>query len=431
MYEYCSVIIKKYSKYTIPSLAPKGFNSVLDPPHIDKWQHLSVNCTLQFLVLLEDSGQISLQVILNNSTFLENIRLPLGCNHDSIQFTCKCPIISCKYISEEFGPKVLKRFQINLSNEMDFNRIVISLKNLSFIIKTAKTSIARNTMINQTLDFSNSKKGSFTENNIASTHRNSSVQFQTQNMVMDFSQLYQKKPGKELNSCSNTTFPIANLPMTQQNFPTAEVSVEHFSQDLNTPLATQTIPSPPEPLSVKLLEVSQPLSNNLRHSLTTKNEKRNTAISFDLPSEKGTTLHNDNDLLNVTNLPKGRQEKEDLVQIQSSANVVTTLATLGNLEKETATKQNKEKVDDKLGGSENVAHTNEHQKRKEIPFCSSNNGIETDTTLVQEEMMAAKKTSRDPPRKISKRLIKEKLKDEEFMKWVNKVEKVLSKMFEK
>lgn len=423
MYEYCSVIIKKYSKYTIPSLAPKGFNSVLEPPHIDKWQHLSVNCTLQFRVLLEDSGQVALQVILNNSTFLEHIRLPLGSNHDLIQFTCKCPIISCKYISEEFGPKVLKRFQINLSNEMDFNRIVISLKNLSFIVKTAKTSIARNTMINQTLDFSNSKEGNFIDNNNANnnnanTYKNSSVQFQTQNMVMDFSQLYQEKSGRELNNCSNTTFPIANLPMTQQNFPTAEISVEHLTQDLNTPLATQSIPSPPEPFGVKLSEVSQPLSNNLRHSPTTKNEKRNTAISFDLPFEKGTTLHNDNNLLDVTDLPKGRQEKEDLVQIRSSANVVTTLATLGSLEKENATKQNKEKVDDKLSGSQNVAHTNEYQKRKEIPLCSLINGTETETTLVQEEKMVAKKISRDSPRKISKRLIKEKLKDEEFMKWV-------------
>ncbi|QID87271.1 hypothetical protein GRS66_009942 [Saccharomyces pastorianus] len=418
MYEYCSVIIKKYSRYTIPSLAPKGFSSVLEPPHIDKWQHLSVNCTLQFKVLLEDSGQVALQVILNNSTFLEHIRLPLGSNHDSIQFSCKCPIISCKYISEEFGPKVLKRFQINLSNEMDFNRIVISLKNLSFIVKTAKTSIARNTMINQTSDFSNSKKGNFNENNNAGTYRNSSVQFQTQNMVMDFSQIYQEKCARELNNCSNITFPMTNLPMTQQNFPTPEANVEHFSQDLNTPSATQTIPIAPEPLSVKLLEASPPLSNKSRHSPTTKKENRNTAISFDLLSKKGAILHNGNDTLNVADLPKKRQSTEDLVQIRSSANVVTTLGTSCNLVKKNATKQNKEKVDNKLSDSQNVAHTNEYQKKKEIPLCGPINGLETKMTLIQEEMMAAKKTSRDPPRKISKRLIKEKLKDEEFMKWV-------------
>ncbi|CAI4048395.1 hypothetical protein SKDZ_13G2590 [Saccharomyces kudriavzevii ZP591] len=430
MYEYCSVIIKKYSKYTVPSIAPKGFYSLLEPPQLDKWQHLSTNCTLQFQILLEDSGQVVIHVILNNSTLLEHIRLPLGNNHDLIQFSSKCPIISCKYISEEYGPKMLRRFQINLPSDLEFNRIVICLRNLNFIMRTAKTSIAQNTIKNQVLDNSNNKRAEVSEDNNLGTYSNFNTQFQTQNMIMDFSQCYQEESERELSNRPNRTLPRRNFSMVQQSFPNADVSVEQFSQDFNTPLASQAVPSRPEQLSVKLAEASQGLPNVTNCSSDAAREKKNTPISVDLPLGKDITSCNTN-LSHLVNLPRENLQKEENIE---GTGLATTPAMRRNIEGQNVTKQdasNRKKVDNKLSGSQETENANISQRNTEISSSGPNNRKEADSAVTQEVMMGVAKTYRNASRKISKRLIKEKLKDEGFMKWVNKVETVLSKMFEK
>lgn len=419
MYEYCSVIIKKYSKYTIPSFAPNGFRSMLEPPQIDKWQHLSTNCTLQFRVLLMDSGQVLIHVVLNNSTLLENIRLPLGDNQDLIQFSCKCPIISCKYISEEFGPRMLRRFQINLPNDVEFNRTIVSLKNLNFVLRTAKTSIAQNTITSQVLDINNGKKVNFAEGTNTSNYAHSSTQFQTQNMIMDFSQRCQEKSEREQSNRSNITLPHDNFPMAQQSWPNTELNVVHSSQDLNTPSATQTVLSRPEPLNVQPLEVSQSLAKTTSCLPNIENQKNQTETNSDLLSRKDIASCKPG-LMEIAHLPKERVEKESRMH-STTGLVKTPTTTVWSLEKENTTRQNfnnKENVDNKLSDSQKSRGINTSNRRTEIPLNDTLNGTKEEVSLGGEITVNVKNANRNAPRKISKRLIKEKLKDKEFMNWV-------------
>ena len=418
MYEYCSVTIKKYSKYTIPSLAPNGFYSMLEPPQIDKWQHLSTNCTLQFRVLLMDLGQVVIHIVLNNSTLLENIKLPLGNNQDMIQFSCKCPIISCKYISEEFGPKMLRRFQINLPNEIDFNKTIVSLKNLNFILRTAKTSIARNMITNQVLDIKNSKKADFTESTNVSGYKNSNAQFQTQNMIMDFSQRYQEEPEREASIHPNNILTHKNFPIAQPSWPKTDLSAGHSSQDLNTPLTTQAVSSWPEPLNVQLPEASQILPKITGCFPNIVNQKKNIDPIVDLASSRKNISERATTLLDV-HTPKEQTEKD--VQVQSSTVLATTPPKICGLDKENPTAQNANimtKVDNKLDGSQRSKNANTPCRNEEPILNGLFNGTKEKTYLDEGTSLSVKNVNMNASRKISKRLIKKKLKDEDFIKWV-------------
>ncbi|GHM90581.1 hypothetical protein SCAW_025610 [Saccharomyces cerevisiae] len=414
MYEYCSVVIKKYSKYTIPSFAPNGFQSMLEPPQIDKWQHLSANCTLQFRVLLMDSRQILINVVLNNSTLLENIRLPLGDNQDLIQFSCKSPIISCKYISEEFGPRMLRRFQMNLPNDVEFNRTVVSLKNLNFVLRTARTSIAQSTITSQVQGNNNGTKVCFTEGPKVSSYTNPNTQFQTQNMIMDFSQRYQEESERESNNRSNITLPHDNIQIAQQIWPNTDLNVVHSSQDLNTPMATQTVLGRPESLIVQPLEVSQSLPNTTNCLPNAENKKKKVDTTSDFTSRKEIALCKTG-LLETIHIPKERES-----QMQSVTGLDATPTIIWSPGKDNTAKKNtsnKKNIDDKLTNPQKSGNTHTPDRNKEVLPNGTLNETRKEASPSEGLTIRVKNVNRNASRKISKRLIKEKLKDEEFMKW--------------
>ncbi|CCF56812.1 hypothetical protein KAFR_0B05160 [Kazachstania africana CBS 2517] len=135
------VKVRMYSVYTQAIFAPLGFETrLVSPLNAEKWKHLteSQNMNLSFQILVQENGTIIVQTLANGTSVLDEIKTSVMEDAKPIQFNVRDPVISCKYLIHENSMQVLKRFQITLTSYSDFSKIYDLLSILKFKIKYAK-----------------------------------------------------------------------------------------------------------------------------------------------------------------------------------------------------------------------------------------------------------------------------------------------------
>lgn len=142
--------IRKYSNYGELIPAPKGFLSPRRPTDINKWQHHQVDNTLSMSIMKNATNSIRIRVFWGTDRVLEDTDTGLlkwtdgsSTSFCPIQFSAKSPSIMCKFLIIESGRLFIKRFQISFYTDNDYQRCNMVLNELGFVIRAANTTSTR------------------------------------------------------------------------------------------------------------------------------------------------------------------------------------------------------------------------------------------------------------------------------------------------
>ncbi|CCD26460.1 Rec114p NDAI_0H02860 [Naumovozyma dairenensis CBS 421] len=379
--------LKLYSKFEEPILAPLGFQTKQKPLPLDKWKHHSqtspeLPLTFQLLHFNPNINGISHSIVsfrvisgdpVGNFTILEEVCSPIApLSSQIIQFSAKSPTLSCKYLSNETnGVVYLRRFQISLEKDVDFARICSILISMQFVMKNGRlsnTALDRSRMIgiaNNPINYSNP--------NIEIRNHNKNDSFpqeiQTQNLLnsqmFPFSQL-EMQPTQALDY-SQSQFAFNTPALVNSN----NMDVNHCNDVTTSKLFDN---SNLEKESFEKLNLPTRNSFTQREEVYSKNGIASSGQNF---SEQGNNNPDKNYISISEEIEKGKEEEEE----KEDNNNISNLPTIEMLQK----------VKRKVGKIEKETSKKEHKSKY----------------------------------KISKKIIKEKLKDNNFLRWVDKVENVL------
>ncbi|CAL9730422.1 hypothetical protein MOUN0_J05204 [Monosporozyma unispora] len=134
--------IKFFSQFLEDIPISNGVETQMSQLDMSKWKHFSENENFKFKLKYENEA-LTLTVWINNVQPLEHIIISKQdielkrLNH--VQFSIKSPRISCKYLklSNNFN-LVQRRFQMTLEKEDDFNKLIQLFKQINFVVKEAK-----------------------------------------------------------------------------------------------------------------------------------------------------------------------------------------------------------------------------------------------------------------------------------------------------
>lgn len=130
--------IKLLSQYPEHIPVPHGFQIPPPPPDIQKWKHLPVSSNLSLQIFLNGDINVELKVVYQETIVLEQASFPFHESKNIIQFTVQQPAISCKYIQKSTNSQVLKRFQIVFPSIEVYNSVVTALSAIGCTIKGAR-----------------------------------------------------------------------------------------------------------------------------------------------------------------------------------------------------------------------------------------------------------------------------------------------------
>lgn len=143
MQELLSIPVRVYYVYSEPIAAPQGFETNMAPLDKNKWKQFGDNYDIRFQIMIVENKYAMVKVVWNGKDSLEETAVSIMDSERLIQFNVKSPSISCKYIRQMNGSIYLRRFQILLKNDDDFMKISTVLCNLHFVVKDPKVSLSQ------------------------------------------------------------------------------------------------------------------------------------------------------------------------------------------------------------------------------------------------------------------------------------------------
>ncbi|SMN19184.1 similar to Saccharomyces cerevisiae YMR133W REC114 Protein involved in early stages of meiotic recombination [Maudiozyma saulgeensis] len=130
-----SIPIKTYSKYDGTIIAPYGFNSLSPQFDNKKWQHFNHNYQITFLIEIVQEKLISIRTVMGSTTLLDDILTTVDGLNEGIRCSSRCPSLSFKYLKQENRVQVLKRFQLEFNNSTEFSSVKKTLQAIRLNIK--------------------------------------------------------------------------------------------------------------------------------------------------------------------------------------------------------------------------------------------------------------------------------------------------------
>ncbi|QLL30513.1 hypothetical protein HG536_0A03310 [Torulaspora globosa] len=445
--------VKFYSTYSELIPAPRGFDTIFNPLQSDKWQHFPENFPSNLTLSLGKDKTCHVVVAWNGRT-METIKVNLLDSARTIQFTARCPAISCKYIVLTESGMFMRRFQVSLNSEDDFERLQVILAGLRVAVKPARPRMSTadqsklnckylgqpnvsanplSTIESNTLAANLSAQNAFSDNSLVeSQYATGSVEqgFQYPLCSQISSEIpWQAQSGSYFATALNhsDTQNEAQMVLPNQCFP--------FSND-TTSLTGPAPPIPSKPevpsdcgMQSTVQSISVALNKETKANLEFTTEgscsiskstegKDVTCIApAELFTEKKSCLSKDN-----IELP---QLRRDLIskphETRSEGNRSQEIAS----EHLAITTPSEKNV---LDNERNIRSEEGASKKGLKPL-----GVNKSNDTKNEEKASRQSPIVQPAAtfqkiRISKRAIKEKLKDEYFMKWVSKVEEALSAM---
>ncbi|CCK70477.1 Rec114p KNAG_0E02160 [Huiozyma naganishii CBS 8797] len=143
------VVVKCYSKYGDDVFVTNGFDSKTEQPKLDKWVHYPLDHMITFSIEVNlKQNTLLLQTVSDKAGILDYVRLNLTEATQLIQFSMKYPSLSCKYlttVATGSRMRAVKRFQMVFRDQRDYTVTEKVLGCLKFKIKNAKFSKAAQT----------------------------------------------------------------------------------------------------------------------------------------------------------------------------------------------------------------------------------------------------------------------------------------------
>lgn len=436
-----SIPIRLYSTYGDFINAPNGFDIPANQLDKTKWKHFNQNYFISLVIERFGGNRVTLTLTSRENIILDILSTIVGNANNHFKLSCRSPSLSCKYLKEENGSQILKRFQIEFINSTDFSNTLIILKSLSIPIKEfppiPNTSLS---MRDCTLTYPSNNYSIPLAKNYTTLENNSFIEQESQLTTTQMepyvssqkSFLTQPNIGVFQNiMCTNDGSVPDNLNPTQKN------SDNSILNKLGTP---NTDSNNTETLKI----------------ITTNNDLHRT--NFITPNINAAPLQNQNLMMN----------KNDLLPSESCSS--KTLLKSANENKEipsiTPHKHNYISRDDVNAINPNHNHSKnqlnyltENVRDKQLaqesalqpsPLVSDNRIIDHPTTISEpktntgiiatKQTLTIKETNRSSDKKdrnnntfntinsiallpktkvkISKRMIRNKLSDRKFMKWV-------------
>lgn len=135
-----SASIKFFSTYSELIPAPRGFESAGATLNPHKWQHFPTETASCFNLDVGKDKTCHINVGWKGQT-METVRINLLNSAQTVQFTARSPAISCKYIVWTEAGMFIRRFQVSLSHDEDFARLQLILSRLKLVVKPARRPI--------------------------------------------------------------------------------------------------------------------------------------------------------------------------------------------------------------------------------------------------------------------------------------------------
>ncbi|QLQ78078.1 hypothetical protein HG537_0A03250 [Torulaspora globosa] len=443
--------VKFYSTYSELIPAPRGFDTTFNPLQSDKWQHFPKDFPSNLTLSLGKDKTCHVVVAWNGRT-METAKINLRDSARTIQFTARCPAISCKHIVVTESGMFVRRFQVSLKSKDDFERLQVILAGLRITVKPARSQVPApdqsrlssnywgqpNVSVNvlsttesNTLAANHSVPNAFCDNSPMDS------QYVTGSIEQGFQYpLYSQLPSDiPWQTQSGSYFTKAVNPSETQN----EAQILLPSQSLPLPNGTtnqtgpiRPIPSNPERPSncgiqstAQSIRVSPDKERKVIVELATEENlstSESTVREDMAPAELFTKTKS---CLSKENIELSQSCRDQICESRETRRAVTRSQEIAK-EHLVNLKSVESNVLDNQGNIQSKEGTSEKGLKPLIIDKSKHNRKNDEKTCSQSPMIQPAATFQKI--RISKRTIKEKLKDEYFMKWVSKVEEALSAM---
>lgn len=418
--------VKFYSTYPELIPAPRGFDTTFSPLEASKWQHFPIGVPSK-LSFSMGKDMICHIVVTWNGRTTETVKINLLESARTVQFTAHSPAISCKYIVLMGSGMFLRRFQVSLTTGEDFDRLSVVLSRLRLAVKPARPP--------------GRAPGKYEQPN-----------FQAKAVPITKQSGFGATPSMETPSGDNT--------LLESQYATSTVE-----QGYDYPICSQVVPDTPwqsqsdqcfvKPVDTQtskgqdadqMIHASQCLPL-LKPKLT--NQYQAKGITQRNPVSKDKSIEIDVELTDQNMIKSGMDDVIGMFTKSPDVSLNNNKHDTQPLRKQSP-KPNELRIevqDPQVHNKECLLNTNRSEKnvlgcQRNIP--SGSGAIENGSKALpmkkgKQWIATTEKEACDPLPKdmpaataqkirISKRLIKEKLKDEYFMKWVSKVEETLSGM---
>lgn len=143
-------IIKFFSQYSKDIPITNGVETQMSQLDMSKWIHFPTRDKFIFQLYYHDDAQLIMTVLGNDVHVIEQFSVSKQdielkrVSH--IQFSIKSPTISCKYLKLSNNLLVQRRFQMTLENKQDFDNLVHLFAQVNIAVKNAKV-LNDNTLI--------------------------------------------------------------------------------------------------------------------------------------------------------------------------------------------------------------------------------------------------------------------------------------------
>ncbi|KAG0670793.1 hypothetical protein C6P45_001802 [Maudiozyma exigua] len=434
-----SVPIKLYSTYYGSINAPHGFDIPANQLDKSKWRHFNQNYFISLVIERFGGNRVTLTTTSRENVILDILCTTVGNSNNHFKLSCRSPSLSCKYLKQENDCQILRRFQIEFLNNSDFSNTLIILKSLNIPVKEF-TPVLSNSIPTTNYMFNNNpisltRSYAFVENN--STGNDSFIELESQltSSQMGSSNLKKKDSipqdthgecGKKISTAD--TLLSDNLNPFQEN-PGNNMLNKHNSNDIEAnesqaKLSMSDVLQKTTDIAPTGNVISQEIQNSRINKIDVPYQGSYISNNFVMTIDENREVPAIPQL-NNNYILKGNSNNTSLhcIQLQNQPDYLT-----GNMEH-------------KQFGKENVS--------QRLPLSSDNRIIDSPTTIAQEKVdtgitavdrtqtvnepcktnsneghdisIDPKNSSKTLPKtkvKISKRMIRDKLSDRKFMKWV-------------
>lgn len=440
------IVVKYYSRYKEPVSIPAGWPQVKEKWAITGWIHYPVTEKIWF-TLAAGANDFQIAVKDSEGEIVDSINLNWETRLQELSVSASCPAISFKYLVREHGsgpaqqPSVkLHRFQVIFESDKIWDGIVAILQKSGFKIKQARTQSISPT---STLG-SASKQASdevldtqVTDSQVVqlpatpvsiknlctrpaapfgSTRNISAINSLGNHTAFDISRfLEQWNSQEQLSTKSVSSFRDA------QNIPNLAQSTQHQELLNITSNFNQLARSQNESvMGSTILSNTEQLPKYIKPKISNKDDSLNVTRSetIDLEANRHPSkakLHPSKEKVLACSMAK-LTEPQSIINETSS----NQLLSINDVESSSIS-AGRIKSFSSCTKLENSTAAPSAVAKMQIPLTQNSPG----KNKPQENLLPAEKSKEI---KLSKKIIKTKLRDKKFMKWVNKVETILVSM---
>lgn len=412
-----SAKVKLYSKYLDQFPAPYGLNTRCKlGSQMEKWLHFPADRDINFQLRMLNDKTLQIRVVShfnNEVTLLEDITTKVVPDNMYVQFSVKSPAVACKYLSVTDNQLFINRFQITLGSDTEFLEVYQILQHLKFRLKCGRTMPSSNLVPTGRFHDVSAISANNSHFGMSQDIIHSQV-FEDPNHNAYLPRGYSHAPVLQAHGVlpSATCGPEGRLSYAQIHTTTPVEVIPDSQQRVRTPSSLVATPNEPNNERQSWCDTSKEV---VGPQPRTEMERITDCKDTKEPIKPAQTC-----------LVTGKSNSTRQSIVPDGINMATNKNNVANLEEKEMSFS--EDVSEKMKDPVVADHRDEVQ-------AASAKAVEPEEAIEDRRGQSGphrrlKKRDEDnmTPKKISKKLIREKLRDRTFMKWVSKVERALETM---